>query len=36
VIVKTLLERLTPKPRSLPEGCDDDAVGVGGQRAAVR
>jgi hydrophobic/amphiphilic exporter-1 (mainly G- bacteria), HAE1 family len=30
VIVKTLLERFTPKPRALPEGCDDDVVAVGG------
>jgi len=29
VIVKTLLERLSPKPRALPEGCEEDAVVVG-------
>jgi hydrophobic/amphiphilic exporter-1 (mainly G- bacteria), HAE1 family len=36
VIVKTLLERLRPKPRVLPEGCDEDAISVGGQQAVVR
>jgi len=29
VIVKTALERFGPKPRVLPEGCDEEAVAVG-------
>lgn len=29
VIVKTLLERLRPKPRVLPEGCEEPVVAVG-------
>jgi HAE1 family hydrophobic/amphiphilic exporter-1 len=29
VIVKTVLERFGPKPRVLPEGCDEEAVAVG-------
>jgi HAE1 family hydrophobic/amphiphilic exporter-1 len=36
VIVKTLLERLRPKPRALPEGCEEPepAVAVGSSRRA--
>jgi hydrophobic/amphiphilic exporter-1 (mainly G- bacteria), HAE1 family len=35
VIVKSILERLTPKPRKLPEGCDDDVVGVGAKQTVA-
>jgi HAE1 family hydrophobic/amphiphilic exporter-1 len=36
VIVKTLLERLTPKPRARPEGCDDKIVEVGREQTVGR
>ena len=36
VIVKTLLERLRPKPRILPEGCEDDAVAAGSEQRLSR
>jgi hydrophobic/amphiphilic exporter-1 (mainly G- bacteria), HAE1 family len=36
VIVKMLLERLRPKPKVLPEGCDEDAISVGGPQTVVR
>jgi hydrophobic/amphiphilic exporter-1 (mainly G- bacteria), HAE1 family len=36
VIVKTILERLTPKPRPLPEDCDDETAAVAGQQAVIR
>jgi hydrophobic/amphiphilic exporter-1 (mainly G- bacteria), HAE1 family len=36
VIVKTLLERFAPKPRVLPEGCDEEVVGVGSERSMSR
>jgi hydrophobic/amphiphilic exporter-1 (mainly G- bacteria), HAE1 family len=36
VIVKSMLERLTPKPRPRPEDCDDETAGVGNQRMVAR
>jgi len=36
VIVKTMIERFGPKPRVLPEGCEEEAVVVGGGQAVGR
>ncbi len=36
VIVKTLLERFRPKPRVLPEGCDEEVVTVGHEQTVSR
>jgi HAE1 family hydrophobic/amphiphilic exporter-1 len=36
VIVKTLIERFSPKPRILPEGCEEEAVPVGGEQSMSR
>jgi hydrophobic/amphiphilic exporter-1 (mainly G- bacteria), HAE1 family len=36
VILSELLNRFGPQPRVLPEGCDEEAVGVGGQQVLSR